>query len=178
MPVPRGRRPGEVRSGRGPQDLEIVRRAIDPSRKGEAVAVGEVAAVALVAHHHGLGAHHVPGTQAEPREGPVAGTVHRVAAGALGCVLEVGVAALGMAVARGNDFALFGQSDLSIDRARRLGKAIIRFFFGVTPRQRIEPVTELLEEIELKPAAKKTAVTAGLATALAAVVFGLIRSRK
>ena len=60
----------------------------------------------------------------------------------------------------------------------RLGKAIIRFFFGVTPRQRIEPVTELWEEIELKPATKKTAVMAGLTAAVAAVIFGLLRSRK
>jgi len=60
----------------------------------------------------------------------------------------------------------------------RLGKAITRFAFGVTPRQRIEPVTELLEEMDMKPAARKTAVTAGLTAALAAVVFGLIRSRK
>lgn len=60
----------------------------------------------------------------------------------------------------------------------RLGKAITRFFFGVTPRQRIEPVTELWEEIEMEPNVKKTAVAAGLTAALAAVVFGLMRSRK
>jgi acyl-CoA reductase-like NAD-dependent aldehyde dehydrogenase len=60
----------------------------------------------------------------------------------------------------------------------RLGKAITQFSFGVTPRQRVEPVTELLEDLELKPMAKKTAVTAGLTAALAAVVFGLFRLRK
>ena len=60
----------------------------------------------------------------------------------------------------------------------RLGKAITHFFFGATPRQRIEPVTELFAEVELKPAAKKTAVFAGLTAAVAAIVFGLIRSRK
>jgi acyl-CoA reductase-like NAD-dependent aldehyde dehydrogenase len=60
----------------------------------------------------------------------------------------------------------------------RLGKAITRFFFGVTPRQRIEPVTELWEELDTKPVTKKTAVTAGLTAALAAVIFGLIRLRK
>jgi acyl-CoA reductase-like NAD-dependent aldehyde dehydrogenase len=60
----------------------------------------------------------------------------------------------------------------------RLGKAITRFFFGVTPKQRLEPVTELFDEMELTPAAKKTAVYTGLSAALAAVVFGLIRLRK
>jgi succinate-semialdehyde dehydrogenase/glutarate-semialdehyde dehydrogenase len=60
----------------------------------------------------------------------------------------------------------------------RLGKAITRFVFGVTPRQRVQPVTELLEEMDLKPATKRTAVFAGLTAAITAVIFGLIRSRK
>ena len=60
----------------------------------------------------------------------------------------------------------------------RLGKAITRFFFGVTPRQRIEPVTELWDEIELEPVVKKTAVAAGLSAILGVVLLGWLRLRK
>jgi succinate-semialdehyde dehydrogenase/glutarate-semialdehyde dehydrogenase len=60
----------------------------------------------------------------------------------------------------------------------RLGKAITRFFFGVTPRQRIEPVTELWDEMEMEPVVKKTAVAAVLSTVLGGVLLGWLRLRK
>ncbi|PIE80344.1 MAG: aldehyde dehydrogenase [Chloroflexi bacterium] len=59
-----------------------------------------------------------------------------------------------------------------------LGKLITRVFFGVTPRQKLEPITEWVEDVDMKLAARKTAVAAGLTTALAALIWGLIRFRK
>ena len=61
----------------------------------------------------------------------------------------------------------------------KLGSGIIHLAFGTTPKQKLKPVLELIEENEVKPKAKKvgTAVTltAALATAIAAFV---IRSKK
>jgi acyl-CoA reductase-like NAD-dependent aldehyde dehydrogenase len=63
----------------------------------------------------------------------------------------------------------------------RLGAAITRLAFGVTPRQRLRPVVEAVEAIEwqaLKQRVSRMAAALGLATALTAFLFGLLRWRK
>lgn len=59
----------------------------------------------------------------------------------------------------------------------KLSAAILRLAFGVTPRQRVQPVVELLQEDEAKPKPKQmlavAGVTAAVATLLAAVVARL-----
>ncbi len=60
----------------------------------------------------------------------------------------------------------------------RLGAAVMRMSFGVTPRQRLQPITELWEEVELPPITGKVVAGAGAATAIAALAIGLFRSRK
>jgi hypothetical protein len=57
----------------------------------------------------------------------------------------------------------------------RLGTAILHFMFGVTPRQRIQPVVEGIESITEKGRMPiKTAVAAaGLFAGLAAVLLAL-----
>ena len=60
----------------------------------------------------------------------------------------------------------------------RLGKAITRFSFGVTPRQRVQPIMELFTDGELSGTAVKAAMAAGAVAVVTAVFFGLIRSRK
>lgn len=63
----------------------------------------------------------------------------------------------------------------------RLGAAILRLAFGVTPRQRLQPVVEAAEAIEwqeVKPKLGKMATALGLATAMAAFLFGLFRWRR
>jgi acyl-CoA reductase-like NAD-dependent aldehyde dehydrogenase len=54
----------------------------------------------------------------------------------------------------------------------RLGAAIMRLVFGVTPRQRVQPVVEELEQLAAKPMSRKpvAAVAAGLV--VAALTFG------
>ncbi|MFN2223276.1 MAG: aldehyde dehydrogenase family protein [Candidatus Promineifilaceae bacterium] len=54
----------------------------------------------------------------------------------------------------------------------RLGAAIMRLVFGVTPRQRVQPVVEELEQLAAKPMSRKpvAAVAAGLV--VAALAFG------
>lgn len=59
----------------------------------------------------------------------------------------------------------------------RLGTAIMRLAFGVTLRQRMQPLTELIEEVELPPQTGKVIATSGALAALAAVVVGLFRTR-
>ncbi len=56
----------------------------------------------------------------------------------------------------------------------RLGAAIMRLAFGVTPRQRVQPIVEEVERLAQKPAGRKSAVAAaaGLATAVLALLFG------
>jgi acyl-CoA reductase-like NAD-dependent aldehyde dehydrogenase len=60
----------------------------------------------------------------------------------------------------------------------RLGKAITRLAFGVTPRQRVEPITELFTDAELKSKTGKALGMMGATAVLTAVVFGLLRFRK
>jgi hypothetical protein len=54
----------------------------------------------------------------------------------------------------------------------RLGTAILRLAFGVTPRQRIQPVVEEVERLAQKSPSRKPAVAVGLATAALALAFG------
>jgi acyl-CoA reductase-like NAD-dependent aldehyde dehydrogenase len=56
----------------------------------------------------------------------------------------------------------------------RLGTAILRLAFGVTPQQRVQPVIEEVERLVRKPPTRKpaVAVAAGLATAVIALAFG------
>ena len=78
---------------RGAEDLEVGGRAVDAGGVGQPVAVGEVAAVALVADGGGAGAEHVAVAEAGALEEPVVGPVDRVAAGAGGDPLADAVVA-------------------------------------------------------------------------------------
>ncbi|MBK8986817.1 MAG: aldehyde dehydrogenase family protein [Chloroflexi bacterium] len=60
----------------------------------------------------------------------------------------------------------------------RLGKAITRLAFGVTPRQRLEPITELFDGIGLDGKVGQGVKVAGMAAVATAVLFGLLRFRK
>ncbi|MCB8982661.1 MAG: aldehyde dehydrogenase family protein [Ardenticatenaceae bacterium] len=60
----------------------------------------------------------------------------------------------------------------------RLGKAITRFAFGVTPRQRLEPITELLGENGLDDKVGQAIKVTGAVAVATAVILGLLRSRK
>jgi acyl-CoA reductase-like NAD-dependent aldehyde dehydrogenase len=60
----------------------------------------------------------------------------------------------------------------------RLGAALLRLAFGVTPRQRLQPITELWEEVEIAPKAGKVMATTGVLAALLALAAGLLNSRK
>jgi len=60
----------------------------------------------------------------------------------------------------------------------RLGKAITRFAFGVTPRQRLEPITELFTENGLDDKVGKVVKATGVVAVVTAVFLGLLRSRK
>ncbi len=60
----------------------------------------------------------------------------------------------------------------------RLGKAITRFAFGVTPRQRLEPITELLSENGLDEKVGQAVKVTGVVAVVTAVILGLLRSRK
>jgi len=55
---------------------------------------------------------------------------------------------------------------------------VMHMAFGVTPRQRLQPITELWEEVELPPKTGKVVAGAGAAAAMAALAIGLFRSRK
>jgi acyl-CoA reductase-like NAD-dependent aldehyde dehydrogenase len=60
----------------------------------------------------------------------------------------------------------------------RLGAGVMRMAFGVTPRQRLQPLTELWEEVELPPMTGKVVAGAGATAAIATLAIGLFRSRK
>ena len=60
----------------------------------------------------------------------------------------------------------------------RLGAAVMRLTFGVTPRQRLQPITELWEEADLPQNTGKAVAAAGVAAAVSALAFGMFRSRK
>ena len=61
----------------------------------------------------------------------------------------------------------------------KLGSGIIHLVFGTTPKQKLKPVVQLLEEKEVKPKAKKvgTAVTLTAAVGAAVVAF-VLRAKK
>lgn len=62
----------------------------------------------------------------------------------------------------------------------RLGAAVMRLAFGVTPRQRVQPVVEEVERLVQKPGSRKpaVAVAAGLVTAALALAFGARKALK
>lgn len=62
----------------------------------------------------------------------------------------------------------------------RLGAAVLRLAFGVTPRQRIQPIAEELERLasDRKKPAPAAVAAAGIAAGLAAIAFSMWRSRK
>ncbi|MCA9960648.1 MAG: aldehyde dehydrogenase family protein [Anaerolineales bacterium] len=79
-----------------------------------------------------------------------------------------------------------GRPPLPIDLATRmrepnhykLGAAIMRMSFGVTPRQRLQPLTDALTDEELQPDMGKIARLAGAATDVAALALTLFRAKK
>ncbi len=60
----------------------------------------------------------------------------------------------------------------------RLGAAVMRLAFGVTPRQRVQPIAEEIERVIGKKPAPATVATAGITVALAAVALSMWRSRR
>ncbi len=62
----------------------------------------------------------------------------------------------------------------------RLGAAILRMAFGVTPRQRVQPLAEELERLTKKREKTASAVVAatGIAASLAVIAFGLSKGKK
>jgi acyl-CoA reductase-like NAD-dependent aldehyde dehydrogenase len=62
----------------------------------------------------------------------------------------------------------------------RLGAAVLRLAFGVTARQRVQPVVEEVERLIQNPRARKSAigVVAGLVTAALALAFGVRKPPK
>ena len=82
-----------------------------------------------------------------------------------------------------------GRPPISIDLATkmrqpghyRLGKTIMHLAFGVTPQQRIRPISEEVQRLaqqKKKPAQLAPVATLGLIAGLSAIVFGLLRFRK
>jgi acyl-CoA reductase-like NAD-dependent aldehyde dehydrogenase len=78
-----------------------------------------------------------------------------------------------------------GQPPMAIDLATqmrqpghyRLGTAILRLAFGVTPRQRLQPIRDFLAPDGVRPKVGQAAVL-GIAAAFSALLFGLLRARK
>ena len=60
----------------------------------------------------------------------------------------------------------------------RLGAAVMRLAFGVTPKQRLQPVREVWVEHDVKPAVNRVAAAAGVTALLTAAVVGLLRWRR
>lgn len=79
-----------------------------------------------------------------------------------------------------------GRPPLPIDLATRmrepnhykLGAAIMRMSFGVTPQQRLQPLKEAVTDAELRPEIGKIAQMAGAAVAVGAIAFSLLKTRK
>jgi len=78
-----------------------------------------------------------------------------------------------------------GRPPVPIDLATRmrepdhykLGAAILRLSFGVTPQQRLQPLKEALDDAEKKPKVGKMMRVAGVATAVAALAVSLFRAK-
>jgi acyl-CoA reductase-like NAD-dependent aldehyde dehydrogenase len=60
----------------------------------------------------------------------------------------------------------------------KLGSAILHFAFGVTPKQRLQPLKDLTGDKEVAATAGKFVAAAGATAALATIVIGLFRARK
>jgi acyl-CoA reductase-like NAD-dependent aldehyde dehydrogenase len=59
----------------------------------------------------------------------------------------------------------------------RLGAAIMRLVFGQSARQRVQPVREVVEELDVTPRLGKTATAVGATAVLTALFFALLRRR-
>ena len=55
---------------------------------------------------------------------------------------------------------------------------VIRMSFGVTPRQRVQPIQDWISEKEIIPMAGKAAAATGVMAAVTALAFGLFKARK
>ncbi|MCA9897997.1 MAG: aldehyde dehydrogenase family protein [Ardenticatenaceae bacterium] len=60
----------------------------------------------------------------------------------------------------------------------KLGSSIIHLVFGTTPKQKLKPVVELLEEKEVKPKVKKVGTAVTVTAALAAAIFAFVLRTK
>ena len=60
----------------------------------------------------------------------------------------------------------------------QLGAAVTRMAFGVTPRQRLQPIRELWEEVEIPARSGKMIAATGVLAALTALIVGIFRVRK
>jgi acyl-CoA reductase-like NAD-dependent aldehyde dehydrogenase len=60
----------------------------------------------------------------------------------------------------------------------RLGSGIIHLVFGTTPKQKLKPVVELLEETDMKPMVRKMGTAVGVTAVLGAIFLTLLRLRK
>jgi hypothetical protein len=79
-----------------------------------------------------------------------------------------------------------GRPPMSIDLATqmrkpghyRLGAAVMRLAFGVTPRQRVQPIAEVIERVVQEKPAPVAVATAGITAALAMLAYNKWRGKK
>ncbi|MCA9971015.1 MAG: aldehyde dehydrogenase family protein [Anaerolineales bacterium] len=60
----------------------------------------------------------------------------------------------------------------------KLGTAVLRLAFGVTPQQRLQPLKEAVQDPEVQAAAGRVARVAGVTAVVATALLGLLRGRK
>ena len=61
----------------------------------------------------------------------------------------------------------------------RLGSGIIHLAFGTTPKQKLKPLVELMEENEIKPKARKVGTAVGITAVVGTAILAfLFRTRK
>jgi hypothetical protein len=60
----------------------------------------------------------------------------------------------------------------------RLGAAVMRLAFGVTPRQRVQPIAEVIERVVQEKPAPVAVATAGITAALAMLAYNKWRGKK
>ena len=60
----------------------------------------------------------------------------------------------------------------------RLGAAIMRLAFGVTPKQRLQPVADIIDNEEVVPTVSKMATMAGVTAAFVTLMLTFIKNRK
>lgn len=59
----------------------------------------------------------------------------------------------------------------------KLGSAIMHLVFGETAHQRLRPVREVIEDLEVKPGLGKAATAVGVTTVAATLIFSLLRRK-